>query len=164
MKYEAEIGGRKVAVELNEKEGRVSAVVEDRSYEVSVLRPEKGVYLIFDGDSVYEARVWSSQAGSLSIKLRDRVFDAKVVDRKRRRGAIDHGIEGRQQLVAPMPGKVVRVLVGAGDEVASGQGVAVVEAMKMQNEIKSPRAGRVVEIRVVEGATVNANQVLATIE
>jgi biotin carboxyl carrier protein len=113
---------------------------------------------------VYEARVWSSQAGSLSIKLRDRVFDAKVVDRKHRRGAIDHGIEGRQQLVAPMPGKVVRVLVCAGDEVASGQGVAVVEAMKMQNEIKSPRAGRVVEIRVVEGATVNANQVLATIE
>lgn len=164
MKYEAEIEGRQVAVELNEKEGRVSAVVEDRRYEVSVLRPEQGVYLIFDGDSVYEARVWSSQAGSLSIKLRNRVFDARVVDRKHRRGAIDHGIEGRQQLVAPMPGKVVRVLVGAGDEVASGQGVAVVEAMKMQNEIKSPRAGRVVEIRVVEGATVNANQVLATIE
>jgi biotin carboxyl carrier protein len=164
MKYETEIEGRQVAVELNEREGQVSAVVEERRYEVSVLRPEQGVYLIFDGDSVYEARVWSSEAGSLSIKLRDRVFDAKVVDRKHRRGAIDHGIEGRQQLVAPMPGKVVRVLVGAGDEVASGQGVAVVEAMKMQNEIKSPRAGRVVEIRVVEGATVNANQVLATIE
>jgi biotin carboxyl carrier protein len=164
MKYEAEIEGRQVAVELDEREGRVSAVVEDRSYEVSVLRPEQGVYLIFDGDRVYEVRVWSSEAGSLSIKLRDRVLDAKVVDRKHRRGAIDHGIEGRQQLVAPMPGKVVRVLVGAGDEVASGQGVAVVEAMKMQNEIKSPRAGRVVEIRVVEGATVNANQVLATIE
>jgi len=164
MKYEAEIEGRQVAVELNEREGRVSAVVEDRSYEVSVLRPEQGVYLIFDGDRVYEVRVWPGEAGTLSVKLRNRVFDAKVVDRKHRRGAIDHGTEGRQQLVAPMPGKVVRVLVGAGDEVASGQGVAVVEAMKMQNEIKSPRAGRVVEIRVVEGATVNANQVLATIE
>jgi biotin carboxyl carrier protein len=51
-----------------------------------------------------------------------------------------------------------------GDEVAAGQGIVVVEAMKMQNEIKSPKAGRVIEVRVVEGATVNANQVLAVVE
>jgi biotin carboxyl carrier protein len=164
MKYEAEIEGRPLDIELNEREGRVSAAVEDRQYEVSVLRPEQGVYLIFDGDRVYEARVWSSEAGALSVQIRNRVFDAKIADRKHRRGAIDQGLEGQQQLVAPMPGKVVRVLVEAGDEVAAGQGVVVVEAMKMQNEIKSPRAGRVIEIRVAEGATVNANQVLAIVE
>ena len=72
--------------------------------------------------------------------------------------------EGRQNLVAPMPGKVIRVLVAQGDEVAVGQGVVVVEAMKMQNEIKSPKAGIVVEVRVTAGATVNANQVLAVVE
>jgi biotin carboxyl carrier protein len=63
-----------------------------------------------------------------------------------------------------MPGKVVRVLLRTGDEVDLGQGVVVVEAMKMQNEIKSPKSGRVVEIRVSEGATVNASQVLAVVE
>jgi biotin carboxyl carrier protein len=63
-----------------------------------------------------------------------------------------------------MPGKVVRVLLGAGDDVAAGQGVVVVEAMKMQNEIKSPKAGRIIEVRVSEGATVNSNQVLAVVE
>jgi biotin carboxyl carrier protein len=63
-----------------------------------------------------------------------------------------------------MPGRVVRVLLQAGDEVAAGEGVVVVEAMKMQNEIKSPKAGRVLEVRVTQGATVNANQVLAVVE
>jgi biotin carboxyl carrier protein len=56
------------------------------------------------------------------------------------------------------------VLLGPGDQVSAGQGVLVVEAMKMQNEIKSPKPGRVVEIRVVEGDAVNANQVLAVVE
>jgi biotin carboxyl carrier protein len=78
--------------------------------------------------------------------------------------AADHTSEGRQQLTAPMAGKVVRVLLKPNDEVAAGQGVVVVEAMKMQNEIKSPKAGRVIEIRVIEGATVTANQILAIVE
>ncbi|HWP43565.1 MAG TPA: biotin/lipoyl-containing protein [Blastocatellia bacterium] len=162
MKYEVEIEGRPVAVELNEREGRVSAVVGERRYEVEVLRPEQGVYLLLDGDRVYEARVWSSGAGSFTVGLRGRLFDTRIIDRKHRRASVE--VEGRQQLVAPMPGKVVRVLLAAGDEVAAGQGVLVVEAMKMQNEIKSPRAGRLTEIRVSEGSTVNANQILAIVE
>jgi biotin carboxyl carrier protein len=63
-----------------------------------------------------------------------------------------------------MPGKVVRVLVAPGDEVTAGQGLLVVEAMKMQNEMKSVRPGRVVSIGAVEGATVTAGEILATIE
>jgi biotin carboxyl carrier protein len=63
-----------------------------------------------------------------------------------------------------MPGKIVRVLVQAGDEVAAGQGVVVVEAMKMQNEIRSPKAGRVIAVRAVEGATVAAGEALAEVE
>ncbi|HET9531464.1 MAG TPA: biotin/lipoyl-containing protein [Blastocatellia bacterium] len=164
MKYEAEIEGRQIVIELDERDGEVRATVDDRPYEVKVLRPEEGVYLILDGDKVYEARVSSSETGSFKVRLRDRIFDTRIIDRKHRRGAIDHGLEGQQQLVAPMPGKVVRVLLSAGDEVAAGQGVVVVEAMKMQNEIKSPRSGRVAEIRVTEGATVIVNQVLAIIE
>ena len=63
-----------------------------------------------------------------------------------------------------MPGKVVRLLVGDGDAVESGTGVAVVEAMKMQNEIKSPKKGTVQKILVMEGAAVNAGDVLAIVE
>ncbi len=140
MKYEAEIEGRQLVIDFSEKEGEVSATVEDRRHDLKVLRPEEGVYLILEGDAVYEARVWSSPSGSLNVRLRDRVFDAKIIDRKHRRAALDHGLEGQQQLVAPMPGKVARVLRAVGDQVEAGQGIVVVEAMKMQNEIKTTQA------------------------
>jgi biotin carboxyl carrier protein len=164
MKYEAEIDGRPVGIELEQRNGRVSAAIDGRKYEVEVIRPEEGAYLIFDGERVYEARVWSEGADSVRVKIRDRLFTARIIDRKHRRATADHGQEGQQHLIAPMPGKIVRVLLSPGDTVAAGQGVVVVEAMKMQNEIKSPKAGRVVEIRVGEGTTVNANQVLAVVE
>ncbi|MGB7601077.1 MAG: biotin/lipoyl-containing protein, partial [Candidatus Sulfotelmatobacter sp.] len=79
----------------------------------------------------------------------------------RARAADDHG---PKNIVAPMPGKVVRLLVREGDEVEMGAGVAVVEAMKMQNEIKSPKKGTVQKILVTEGAAVNAGDVLAIVE
>jgi biotin carboxyl carrier protein len=164
MKYEAEIDGRQVALELEQRNGRVTAKVGERDYDVEVIHPEDSAYLIFIGSKVYEARAWQDTPGSLRIKLRDRVFSVKIKDRKRMHAASDHGMEGRQHLIAPMPGKVVRVLLKAGDEVKAGQGVVIVEAMKMQNEIKSSKDGLVAEVRVSEGETVNASQVLAIVE
>ena len=164
MKYEADIDGHPVGIELEQRNGRVSAAIDRRKYEIEVIRPEEGAYLIFDGERVYEARVWSEGTDSVRVKIRDRLFTARIIDRKHRRTTADHSQEGQQHLIAPMPGKIVRVLLSPGDTVAAGQGVVVVEAMKMQNEIKSPKAGRVIEIRVGEGATVNANQVLAVVE
>ena len=81
--------------------------------------------------------------------------------RSSREGISSHG---NRQVRAPMPGKVVRVLAAIGDEVEEGRGLVVVEAMKMQNEMKSPKAGRVVEIRVAPGAAVTAGDVLVVIE
>jgi biotin carboxyl carrier protein len=72
--------------------------------------------------------------------------------------------EGRQQISAPMPGKVIRLLLAAGDSVEAGQGLIVVEAMKMQNEIKSPKNGKVERLLVKEGQNVNAGDVLAWVE
>jgi len=71
--------------------------------------------------------------------------------------------EGRQQIIAPMPGKVVRLLVKAGDAVEAGQGLLVVEAMKMQNEIRAPKTGKVERILISEGQAVNAGDVLAVV-
>ena len=164
MKYEAKIDGRQVAITLEERDGIVAATVDDRAYDVRVVQPESGVYVIFFGDDVYEARVSAGDRDKLQVKLRGRMFDVNIIDRKHRRPATEHTAEGRQNLTSPMPGKVVRVLLTAGNEVEAGQGVVVVEAMKMQNEIKSPKTGRVVEVRVNEGETVSANQVLAVVE
>ena len=164
MKYEAEIDGRKVSIEIETRDGRVQAAIDGRSYLLEVARAEDGSYLLFSGNKVYEARVWEEGPSSLRVKLRDRLFSAKLIDRKQRRASAEQSGEGMQYLTAPMPGKVVKLLHALDDQVSAGEGVVVVEAMKMQNEIKSPKAGRVVELRVAEGATVNAGQVLAVVE
>jgi biotin carboxyl carrier protein len=164
MKYEVQIQGRQVGVELEQRNGRVQARVDSRNYDVEVVCPEEGVYSFLAGDNVYEAHVSTFEPNSLRVEIRGHLFTINIIDRKHRRASVEHGIEGRQNLLAPMPGKVVRVLLARGDEVTLGQGVVVVEAMKMQNEVKSPKSGRVVEIRVAEGATVTANQLLAVVE
>jgi len=164
MRYETEIDGRALAVEIETSGTKLSVRVNDRCYDAEVLQPERGVFLIMIGSEVFETRAWPASPNEMRVQIRDRLFPVRIVDRKHRRPSSDHRAEGRQDLTTPMPGKVVRVLLAAGDEVSAGQGVVVVEAMKMQNEIKSPKSGRVTEIRVTAGATVNANQVLAVVE
>src|SRR5262249_57859634 len=97
-------------------------------------------------------------------KFGHHVFSARFIDRKHRRSAADGAQPGQQHLTAPMPGKVMRVLLTPGAQVKAGQGVVIVEAMKMQNEVKSPKSGQLVEVRVKEGDTVTANQILAVVE
>jgi biotin carboxyl carrier protein len=108
-------------------------------------------------------RVVLGPRGEVSVNgrsLRMEVFDPRDL-RATGRGAANRG---RQEVTAPMPGKIVRIIVAAGDTVEEGQGVVVVEAMKMQNEMKSPKAGKVVEVRARQDATVGAGEVLLVIE
>jgi len=91
-------------------------------------------------------------------------FEMEVRDPRRwSRKDAARGADGLETVAAPMPGKIVRVLVAPGDEVEAGQGLLVVEAMKMQNEMKASRAGRILSVTVKAGATVAAGEVLATI-
>ena len=94
------------------------------------------------------------------------VGEATIDGRRSRRGRGDASgrSQGAQSIVAPMPGRVVRILVGPGDEVAVRQAVVVVEAMKMENELRSPKAGRVKDVSVVVGASVEAGRVLIVVE
>jgi biotin carboxyl carrier protein len=145
-------------------------VVDGRAIEVdsqqlgSVLEVEAGVYSVLLDGANYEIRIQPSARG-LTASVANRRLDVEVRDPRdaspSSRGAIG---SGRQNVNAPMPGKVVRVLVDKGDQVETSQGLVVVEAMKMQNELKASRPGRVLEIRAREGETVGAGDTLVVLE
>jgi biotin carboxyl carrier protein len=132
--------------------------------EANVESPEPGVYsVLLDGRS-YDAFVEDTPTG-LVVTIEGHRFELEVRDPRRwSRKSAGAGAGAVQSIVSPMPGKVVRVLAAPGDEVVAGQGIVVVEAMKMQNELKSNRTGRVLSVPAKEGATVNAGELLATIE
>ena len=131
---------------------------EEKTADIRQVEP--GVYSVVTGGRSYQARV---EDGVVSIAGRS--FRVEVLDPRRWSRERNHReAEGRQNITAVMPGKVVRVLVAQGDQVEAGQGLIVVEAMKMQNEMKAAKAGRVATLAAVAGATVNAGEILATIE
>lgn len=129
--------------------------------EYSIARLGEGVYSVLIGGTSY--RVTPGASGEVIIDGRPaaiEVFDPRDL-RGRKAGAAD---QGRQYICAPMPGKIVRVLVSVGDAVEAGQGLVVVEAMKMQNEMKSPKAGRVMEVKTRPDAAVTAGEILVVVE
>ena len=130
-----------------------------------ILEVEPGTYSILIGARSYQVRVGANGAGAWSVRLCGHEVTVGVHDP---RGAVKRkgggGAEGKRKIATSMPGRVVRLLVAAGDSVTEGQGLIVVEAMKMQNEIKAPRDGRVAEVKAAEGATVAAGEALLILE
>jgi biotin carboxyl carrier protein len=142
---------------------RAAFTVDGRRVEAEAVRISHGAYSILLNGRSLEITV-EETSGGLLARANGREFQVEVTDPRSWRRARGAGIEleGRQQLVAPMPGKIVRVLVAAGQQVAAGQGLLVIEAMKMQNEIRSPKSGTVEKL-AREGQTVNAGEVLAVV-
>ncbi len=169
MKLTAEIAGEKHELNIRLSGARVVAEIDGRSYEIRARSPGSGVHLlIFDGH-VYECQVRrrSGPRALFDVHVGSRDYSVALTDPKRLRGVAGsgaHSSDASAQIVAPMPGKVVRVLVEAGAQVKAGDGLLVVEAMKMQNEMKSPKDGTVVVLHAKTGATVNAGDVLAVVE
>jgi acetyl/propionyl-CoA carboxylase alpha subunit len=128
--------------------------------DADIVEAEPGVYSVISGLVSCEARVEGDEITIGGYRFRVEVEDPRQWKRSSR--AAD--AHGRASICAAMPGKIVRVLVTVGDEVVAGQGIVVVEAMKMQNELKAPRNGRVTAVEVGENDSVNAGAVLATIE
>jgi biotin carboxyl carrier protein len=168
VKLKAINGEREEDLLLKLEDGRVLAEIGERVYDLEVRETEPNSYLFFLNTNVHECRV-SERAGAkdtFDVSLHGHSYEVTIVDPKRLRSGqnSDRHHHGVAELVAQMPGKVVRVQLEAGAAVEKGAGVVVVEAMKMQNEMKSPRAGVVVSINVKPGDTVNAGDVLAVIE
>lgn len=130
----------------------------------SVEAVESGIYsVLIDGRS-YEVKIVPGP-GNWYVNIRGLHLPVEVTDPRDSGLAADAVPSGGpQKLASLMPGKVIRVLVAEGDHVEAGQGLVVVEAMKMQNEITAPKAGRVFKMMAREGATVSAGEVLAMIE
>lgn len=145
---------------------RYAVTLDGVRHEVDAATPEPGALsLILDGEA-YGIEV-EEQGEQTRVVVRGEVYALDVADERklRLRGSSKSGsLEGKQQLRAPMPGKVVKLLAKVGDAVVAGQGLVVVEAMKMENELKSPKAGTLVELSAREGQAVEAGTPLAVVE
>jgi biotin carboxyl carrier protein len=164
LKLIIDIGGKTHNVEVAQPDGKLRFLLDSKPLEADALEVARGIYSILIGGESFEVRT-EAAAGRLRVISRGREMFASVRDPRqwRRRGGTALEAEGRQQIIAPMPGKIIRVLVKAGDAVDTGQGLLVVEAMKMQNEIRSPKSGTVERLSVVEGQAVNAGEVVAVV-
>jgi biotin carboxyl carrier protein len=171
MTFDIEINGRPRSVSVERTTGgHYHVVIDGKAREVDGARVGLfGLSLILDHDSGLSREVQvapATGAGDLLVTLDGRVASAAINRRRTARGGADGGAaaDGEQAILAPMPGRVVRVLVAPGDEVAARQGVVVVEAMKMENELRSPKAGRVKDVLVTPGTSVDAGRVLVIVE
>ncbi len=164
MTYDVTIDGKNYRLELNRADGRWDCRLDGREVKIDAVLARRDVLSILIAGNAYEIKrertatdmhLWVGSA-RYAVQLRD-------PRSLRSRASTDDG-KGPRKLLAPMPGKVVRVLVKEESEVEAGQGLVVVEAMKMQNEIKSPKKGVVRKLVAAEGANVNAGDVLAVVE
>jgi biotin carboxyl carrier protein len=164
MKYTAIVDGRRFEIELTRKGRTVEAEIGGEHYHLDVESVEPGVYWIqLNGRSI-EVSVTPNNEGYV-VSVAGRNTEVEVLDaRAELRRAARHAQAGKVELKAPMPGKVVRVLVSEGAEVEANQGLLVIEAMKMQNEIKSPKKGIVSKLGVKEAGAVNAGDLLVVVE
>ncbi len=168
MKLLAELNKEKHEIRLEQTGEKIRAEIDGRTYELEASEPESNVYLLKYIHKIFEVFVSPNEKPTepFQTEVASQHFEIKISDPKRLRGtsAGIGEIEGKAEIKTAMPGKVVRVLLGEGAEVRIGDGIIVVEAMKMQNEMKSPKDGVIKEIRFNEGATVNAGDILAIIE
>ena len=164
MLYEITINGKNYRLDLNRADGRWSCRLDGRDFEIDAILTRPDVLSLRIGNLAYEVKS-ERLANDLHLWVGSTCFAVEVRDPRSLRGRTRAGDDhGPRKITAPMPGKVVRLLVREGEEVEPGRGVAVVEAMKMQNEIKSPKKVTIQKILVGEGAAVNAGDILAIVE
>ena len=168
-RFSVTIGGKERIVELD----GARVVVDGKEREIELLAVEEGAWLLREGNRQALAYV-DGVGGKIGVSIRREGADPVVVGAEvmeARSAAVAELVRARGVAVAgpaavrsPMPGRVVKILVRAGERIAAGHAVVVVEAMKMENELRAPRAGTIREIRCAEGAAVEAGQDLIVVE
>ena len=169
MRYYAKLQGQKEHTPVDIEplgEGRFRLVLDGKTHTVDALTLDHGAVSLIVDDESYAVE-FDDHGDEVGVLVKGQVLRMDVADERRlrlRAATAGFTAEGRQVITAPMPGKVVKVLVKVGDEVKEGQGLVVVEAMKMENELKSPKAGKVVELHAKEGSAVENNAKLVVVE
>lgn len=169
MSLEIRIDDRHSQVELVSRDkNRVKIKVDDKIHEVDIVRVEEGIYsILLDGKSYVVELLEGDTSKKYSASTAFRSFDLEIIDAETRYLMSRKGSEldeADNQISSPMPGKVVKIPIKAGDKVEMGQTVIIVSAMKMESEYKAGKAGIIKEIHVKEGDTIEGNQPLITIE
>jgi biotin carboxyl carrier protein len=167
MQYDIEIGGRTRHVVVARVDGGFTVSVDGRVWDVDAARIDAHtVSLLVDRRTSHEVTVTADPASGQLVVLVGTTPISVALNGRRRWGRKDdgaHGASGPQRVVAPMPGKVVRVLVKPGDVVRARQGLVVIEAMKMENELRAARDGTVTEVPAREAMSVEAGSLLVVI-
>ena len=166
MRYTAVLAGEERVVEVTPREGGYRVALGDRVLEVDAVHLQGAAVSLIVGTRSYRCDIEPGKDGQLNVRVNESTVSLEMLDERKlrlRRASGKFALEGPQRIDAPMPGKVVRVMVKVGDEVQEGQGLLVVEAMKMENELKSPKSGRVTELHAVEGAAVESGAKLAVV-
>jgi biotin carboxyl carrier protein len=166
MRYLATLRDTEHEFEFEELGANACAVrMGEERFEIDLRRVGAGSFSVLIGERSFDFDV-TPEGEELIVTSRAGVWRINLVDEKRRatRAILGRQLSGRVELKAMMPGRVVSVLVNPGDEIEAEHGVLTVEAMKMENEIRTPKAGRVIEVRVTAGQTVEKGEVLAIIE
>jgi biotin carboxyl carrier protein len=165
MIYEVTIGSKAHRVELMREGQGWLCKLNGAEFPLDAVSTQDGVLSLVLGGKSYEARQ-EVTAGETLVAVDRQRFVVQVRDPRslRSRRASDSGGHGPRKITAPMPGKVVRILAPAGTAVEAGQPILVIEAMKMQNELKSPKKGVVKKLVVSEGAAVEVGQALGEVE
>jgi biotin carboxyl carrier protein len=166
MKYEILIDGESHQVELERASNGYECSVDGEPFTLDVVMTARDVLSILHEGRQYEAKREYSLMGETHVIVGSERFTAEVRDPRslRSRRAAAGAEAGPAKILAPMPGKIVRVIVAEGDEVEAGQPLVVVEAMKMQNEIKATKNGKITKIAVKEATAVNAGDLLVIVE
>ena len=161
MRFLVSIAGKKHELELTRTQDAWECRLDGRPVNIDVQVISPGVLSVLQDGKSYTVR----QGVNGAIVVGEHSYEVSIADPRswRSRQLTASGTAGPQRLTASMPGKVVRVLVKAGDSVEAGQGLLVVEAMKMQNEIRSPKSGTVERVPAIEGQAVNAGEVLCVV-
>ncbi len=164
MELEALKNNKKHALKVREVNGRYIVNLDGNDYTVDFCEPEESFYsLLVDGKS-YEVSI-NSNENEFTVYLYDSTHNFRLYDpaRNMMTSGKEENTDGPQAVRSPMPGRIVRILVNQDDSVKKGDGVIIVEAMKMENELKSPKDGTVEKISVKQNDTVESNQILLTV-
>jgi biotin carboxyl carrier protein len=168
MRLEIEVGGRvrQVSLEQRERPDRFRFTMDGRVLDVDAALVDRNTWslLLTDGSQHLVSVSGTPVSGfTVHVPAGDLAVTMPGAGRRARVPGAEASPSGPVRIVAPMPGKVVRVLVTMGQAVAAGQGIVVVEAMKMENELRTSRGGVVTELRAIEGASVEAGVLLAVV-